>query len=175
MAKQIVVEVDTPTNGNYMFKPTGEVLRGHLDVKRDPVLLRSREVGNLPPIEGQMIVLDMTAKIGRVVDPLGTPEGRVVLAGVTQRLKNSGLDHREQSPKTDKTYHLNDEEVATWCYWMKRMVDTNLGRLVEGSFPSKLPADPQKIFYRDLVDGAGRSEVVKDYQTERPADTTTRQ
>lgn len=140
-SNEIVIAIDHPKNSDVYFFPINDSVRSKI--------LPSRSRGTPKPwmqplmlsgIPGQRIHLDVKASRGRITDELGDPKNEQV-AELLQ-------SHREGAPNKDIEFaDLSPEDVQTWLYWMRRLVndqyqDAETGKLtgttaklIQGTLP----------------------------------------
>lgn len=125
-------EYDSPTNGNYGFRPAMREIRGRFDVNRlpEPGNLRKRFPTGIP---GQRLGLD--AQGCYVREPLHEPQYATIRAEIE---KHAALD-------ADKTYL--EVDAATFNYWVREAMKSGKLRIVEGSLPEKVSGEPKKAFH----------------------------
>lgn len=138
---EIVIEAGSDTaevtGRNPMFPPAQIKLRGLIDVDqiKEPLARMSRFARHKFP--GQRLHFDPASK----------------KAWVEETLYQDG--YRPQRDAIARFYSLpertkdisGDHDVATWLFWMKRLVDSGLARLVSGEFPDPLPPNPKMEFF----------------------------
>jgi len=130
---EIGIEVGDQQNCNPDFKPMSKTLRGfwswgnvtHGTMAKNSCLPR------MPDLPGMQVFLNMQTGVGRIVDPLEYKENDAVK--LTWREYQPGL---EPVPE-EICKGLSDTAVASWAYWMVRLVKKGEAKLLDGS--AKLP------------------------------------
>lgn len=89
----------------------------------------------MPDLPGQHVSLDAARKVGRIFDPLNDPRMAEVLRKAQAVHKEAF--RTEAGAAEDKRFeHLTDDEVKTWLYYMRRIVDCGEARVVHGELPT---------------------------------------
>lgn len=165
------IEIAGKQNEQAKFSPTGDKLRGrwtasnvaHRD-KGEAMKAMSR----IEAIPGQYVELDTNKKQGRIFDPLSeTPEGKRIWKEVEDVLRRFqsvfGGRKRLETPKV--VSELSADQVKTWAFHMRTLIDTGMARYVAGS--DELP-DVQTIRHKwpgrrmtDPLATSGRFEAGK--------------
>ena len=140
---KIVIEVGDNQNSNIMFNPHRKELRGRWDRHRLPAGTTSVDKGLLAveSLPGARIEVDTETKIARIYDPLKEdPEWAAKMPGINAVLKIALDNANGFAPFETQVMELNDDGLATWVYWMKRLVQSKKAWLHEGStFPEQNP------------------------------------
>jgi len=146
---QITIEIGTHKCSDVMFPPLRKTLRGrfsrykfsgHFDANEYPLLAK------LEHIPGAHVSVDISAKRGRVFDPLSLKKNadlnREVMAAFKQL---TGADHRSFN---ETTVDLSGKDnLATWVHWMHELVTREKATLVEGTFPKTPDGRVQVDFF----------------------------
>jgi len=123
--QEFTIEICAPQNNTVYFAPTKEILRGRTDMRTLPVGTQS-SVGILqtPVCPGLHIRIDPVNMVGQVIDPLSKdPE---LMASISNAHVAAG--QKKRSPVPTITRKLDRNGVATWAYWMIRLVNDGLAR-----------------------------------------------
>ncbi len=136
---KLVIEADTPSDGNVFFPPAQERVRGRFDA--------TRRVGRNPdaaallgqwtkPVPGQRIAIDTTAGEGSIIEPLRTDEENASIVELFNK----------RSIKVPESQSFSGIHVPSWLAHMKALVQSGLARVVEGKVPDKIDGKPKKSF-----------------------------
>jgi hypothetical protein len=137
---QYAIEVAGPHNDNLIFSPLQQKLRGRWDMakvshrdKTEGMKMLALAVSVIP---GQVVALNVDKSIGRIVDPLNDKDGKAIL----DKCNGVFAQYREvfggqHDPHPDTTHNLNVDQVKTWLYAMRRLVDSGLAVPVSGGNP----------------------------------------
>ena len=140
-ATEITIEISAGKNRDVYFRPAQRTLRGTVDVGVPPGFVVPEHVtalNNVPNIPGLYVSLDIQARRARVYDPLEFDTGLAAKVNAWCRNVVGAVGNEVYSPVPEQVYDLNDGDVASWCYWMKRTVDAGQAKLVAGSgFPAE--------------------------------------
>jgi hypothetical protein len=134
---EIIIEGDTGDGRNPYFPPTGTKIRGKLvanDV-REPTVAMSRFRNCVFP--GQRLHFDQGSRKLWLEETLygdGCALERSAIAGL----------YKLAEPRTDFS---GEHDLSTVLFWMKRLVDAGLARLIHGQFPDKLPGKPRTEWF----------------------------
>jgi hypothetical protein len=136
-APDVTVEVMERTNGNVLWGPTGSVLRGHWDShnmcpgdQSEAGLLR------MPEIPGVYLTVSPRQRTVAVQDPLRLDENRQILAEASRihrDLFKREFTHVPEDVRPDQS----ESDLATWLFWMMRLVKAGMARLVAGRLPER--------------------------------------
>lgn len=148
---EIVVAIDHPSNDNVYFFPVDKELRSHIFPHRSgpgcpPAFTSFATIG----IPGQRIHLDVKAKVGRITDALADKANADLYEQFQKKSLQTGMTDVGTFP-TEEHANLTAEQVQTWLYWMRRIVDHKTkhpdghesdktligpyGRLIQGTLP----------------------------------------
>lgn len=159
---KIVVEVVTENNGQYLFGPTGQILRGRWANSSPSIRGMTSAAGmlNLPTVPGMHIEVDTQAKRLRVFDPLASdPDLLQQINDITQRgVNQTWIAHPETvMPLDDET------NMKSVLYWMHRMTAEGYGKIVSGQLTEQ---DVRKLPGRIRIDYIGSSPRTRRYEDE---------
>lgn len=145
MASEIIIELDNGKNGCVLFPPLMEIRRGRITPEgwgSNP----PEHAGELKTVPGYRFALNIAGRSCRNFDPLALEEEADTLARVNACLK---VEHGNTKPnitgspgREQRRDNLPDNVIASWHYWMKRLVEEDkFARLIQGTFmdQSKLP------------------------------------
>jgi hypothetical protein len=144
---EIAIEIDNDNCNNTRFAPLSMEVRGRWSNAR----IASHGGGNwsedenrlmnqMPEIPGQRIILDCRTGKGRIVDPLSLPANAGLLADAKRIVSN--VLHQNMEPVKEVPYdNMTATEIKTWLYWMHRMVDGKIAKLVSGKLLNVLSPD----------------------------------
>lgn len=149
MAGTIVIEIDSASNNDHQWEPTGTRLRGRFLPGRV-----NHTAGALPQelpegIPGQQVHIDPDGKFARITDPLAAPEGAPLRAKLTELIVGKGgqLSFGEAERRYDGIH------VGQWVGWAVRAVKAGLARLISGKLPDAVPDDcPRRTFATATTD-----------------------
>lgn len=136
-----------PDKGNrkVKFLPLGMYLRGRIQANRaaNPAI-REHYGELLADVPGQILCLDTEAGKGWIEEPLIEDPQFRELKGKIEARKFLIEPHGKTT--------LFAADVPTWLYWMHRLIENKSARLVEGTFPQKLPGTPRKNFLASTLE-----------------------
>lgn len=165
---EIMIELVNPKGMDLLFDPLQVRLRSRFSRQMLPPGMTAGDTGldALPDIPGMCVALNVATKTARVFDPLGVKSNEQRLAAINNVLAQNGRPAIGPAPETVK--HLStDNEVATWLYYMRRLVhEFKIALHVTGSAPlgelkDKLPGDPQVDWYSSQF---GSPKTLTQYQ-----------
>ena len=139
LATEIVIEFADPNNRQATFPPLQERMRSRWDSRALPVGTSMHEsLARMPVIPGLWIKVHTKNMTGERLDPLGFPENQALAGGVSAAYKNMFGRPAEalQPVKRD----LDQNELASWVYWMWRHVKAGQAELRRGEFPAAVNA-----------------------------------
>lgn len=121
---KVTIELGDSRNRQFLFKVTGDVLRGRwskANLRCDGEI--NEDTGKLPDvIPGLCIELDARRMTAKIFDPLALPKNAELLAVVQKKLKIA-LNHVE-GPERERNFQLrNETQVKTWLWAMRQLVD----------------------------------------------------
>lgn len=174
---EIVIEVDHPKSADVDFFPANCSVRSKIYPSR---------LGSSPPpeytqfhatgIPGQRIHLDPKARIGRIVDGLGDKENESIidrLKAARTQLKARGRHVDDMSkPVREKRYeNLSDEDIRTWMFWMRKLVDGKPNRRGENTNEPQLEGKVES--WANQLQGKlpTLEDIVKEGPVRRPVHT----
>lgn len=152
MSDLIEIEVDSPRNESLSFPPLQQEVRGRFLFHRvaEPMAMSKAEEWGTE-IPGQRIGLNVQAKEGYVKDMLHDPQ--------YQDAKRKVEAHKFKLPSPLEKYPLKtQDEIATWIYWMQRVVDAGIAKVISGRLPEKYEGTPRKNFLSTADSEAMRSK-----------------
>lgn len=145
---EIVIAIDHPKNSNVFFFPVNDLVRSHFYPSRSgagaPEVLTKYMIQGIP---GQRIHIDVKAKRARITDALGDKANERFLKTLKDECSRSAKPMHCGDPVKDAVYeNLTPEDIQTWLYWMRRMVDGGwrdpetrdvqpTAKLVQGALP----------------------------------------
>lgn len=135
MATAFELELAGPRGAAVWFPPLQRALRG--EIKVSELLDASRELDRqfAAPIPG--VVIGLTGDgIGYLRDRLAEPGNAAVKA------KIEALGHT-LGPARESVGPI---DLPTWAFWMRRLVEAKLARVVSGQLPEKIEGRPRKRF-----------------------------
>lgn len=128
-----------------------------------------RSLNVLQSIPGGCIALDYGQRRGMVFDPLEDAPGAALVESVRKALGVTNERMREIDSVFRVTFRhgvrpferrtlarMTDDDVASWHYWLKRIVREGNGRIILGSFPTTDPEGRVKVDYTNTHFGVPR-------------------
>lgn len=154
--RTIEIEIDGKNNNNVMFLPLQRVIRGRFDMDRLADRggegfgsMESKLGGRVIP--GQRLGIDLDRCEGYVHEPLRDPDHWRLREAIEKKL-NMRLE--------DPLVKSENVHVPTWLYWMKRLVDGGMAKVVKGVLPEKIDGEPKRqFFFRGKPDRADGKRV----------------
>jgi hypothetical protein len=147
---EATVEVWGDLCRNAMFPPTQERVRGRWDPhEMPPGDVSSVGLLQMPVIPGMYVRVNVREKKAAVVDPLSFPENRALLDKVSES-HHSLFQKRVTSVDPVVRENMNDDDLASWVYWMMRLVQGGSARLIKGELPAT-EDEVQKAFPRGKI------------------------
>lgn len=137
-----VVEVATPHLNSYLFPINQRLLRGRWDREKFPRgMVTSDEFNAMPnPLPGMMIEFDSTKRQARIFDVLADDSSAVkaILKKIEEVIKASGVADRAKSgpDREDVFAELEENDLKSWCYHVRRMLDNNCCQVRKGEVPT---------------------------------------
>lgn len=134
---RVVIEVATRKNDTVVFYPAQERLRGrwrnsNLGFGSQP----SEALMRMPDIPGIHVFVEVRDRRVGFRDPLAYKENARVLEEASAAHKAMDSDGRPIVPVPDVVKdEVEDTEIATWLYWMMRLVQAEYAVLIKGSLP----------------------------------------
>lgn len=143
----VEIEVNDGRNGDLLFHPTGERVRGRFDAAKVNAPELGTLVRDLPSgVPGQLIRFDPATNTGAIVDPLHDPANAATRAAIEKRLTGSSVfAGAVEFPPAVKEYA--NAHGPTWTGWMRRAVAAGLARVTKGKLPDADPPDMRRSFY----------------------------
>ena len=143
----VEIEVNDGRNGDLLFHPTGERVRGRFDASKVNASELGTLVRDLPSgVPGQLIRFDPATGTGAIVDPLHDPANAATKAAIEKRITGaSAFGGSVDFGQPVKEY--KDAHAGTWTGWMRRAVAAGLARVTKGKLPDEDPADMRRSFY----------------------------
>jgi len=137
----IELQIDTGTNGDVMFHPVGERVRGRFQVAK----VNASELGTLPRdlpdgVPGQVIAFDPATSTGYIRDPLLSPENASIKDAIVKRMGGQVEFGPAEKP-------FPNAHAGTWTGWMRQLVLAGLAKVVKGKLPDSDPEDMRRSFY----------------------------
>ncbi|MBP3957733.1 hypothetical protein J8F10_20980 [Gemmata sp. G18] len=143
----VEIEINNERNGDLLFHPTGERVRGRFDVRA----INSPEIGTLVRdlpngVPGQVIRFDPTTGTGAIVEPLHDFQYTATRAAIEKRI--GGAVDFDKPVKEFPNAH-----AGTWLGWMRRAVVAGVARVVKGKLPDSDPPDMRRgMYYTEKAD-----------------------
>lgn len=130
-----VVEIADSRNGNVLWPITQAVLRGKWARANIPAQSYPERLQEMPDLPGMHIAIDTNRRKGSVFDLLSRSTHKDLLKKANrQHLAIWGV---ECEPERDITLAtMTDNQMKSWLYWIRRMLDAKQCVCVEGTVPS---------------------------------------
>lgn len=145
------VEVVGEMNHQLLFGPTQQRLRGKWDTHNIRTGEQTPQLAAMPTVPGMTITVWPLARRAETADPLLDPVNKELLARISaayQQLPNVGRPCCGVPTKCKEA--MNDDELATWLYWMRQAVNAGYAAVVRGELPAA-EADLKKLFPKGKV------------------------
>jgi len=139
---EIGVEIGDDFNSNPDFKPLSITLRGRWSANHVPrgTTAKHSPLLKLPDLPGMHLFLNVDERTARVVDPLQYEENASIKLAWREYQANL-----EPLPE-QVIEELDDQQVASWVYWIGRLIEKGEATLLDGSAAlpdiDDLPGDP---------------------------------
>ena len=163
---RFAIEISNHRNQQVIWYPDGKVMRGRWENSNIPAgnsvdpALRS-----MPEIPGIVIMLDTSKRALRRYDPLRLPKHKELMEKIrtvySQMFDAIDLGAKV-APDNDifiKVDDATDDELRTWIYWARRVLDADNCRVIDGEVPamadilnnSKFPGGVAKNNYEQSI------------------------
>lgn len=134
----VVLDVRCRRNRNPFFWPLQKTLQTELrasEISSDKVPGLINQVGGVLP--GERMEVDFQNRTCRVYHLLETPEYKDLKrrAAALLRTEQGGFQQGTHFGE-EYTVPFREEDVATWLYWIRRLVDSQKLHIVSGHLPS---------------------------------------
>jgi len=139
---EIGVEIGDNENSNPDFKPLSVTLRGRWSANNVPrgTTARHSPLLRLPDLPGMYLFLNVEARTARVVDPLQYEDNASIK--LAWREYQDGLEPLPEQ----KIEKMTDGDVASWVYWIGRLIEKGEATKLDGSAElpdiDDIPGDP---------------------------------
>ncbi len=156
----VTVEVVAESNRNVMFHPLAKVIRGRWD-HHDLAAGDQSERGlrEMPVIPGLEITVSHEDRHLRVEDPLARPENIPLLQRVNAVWQHISRGNQQITfAPMDVRQDPTDDEIATWYYWVMRLVQGKQARVIRGARVPENEAEIRKAL--------PKAEIKKKFYTE---------
>jgi len=171
--RELVIELGTEQNQDVMFNPLRKRFRGRYDRH----LLPPGSIGGensmamrIDQVPGIYVTIDLGRKRARIVDPLSLPENKALMAHINKCIGGIGTKY---DPVAEEVHeNMSDKQIATWIYWMARLVKKKYASVVSGSFPDRLPSRGVKVDFFNTSQAPRVNRYLEQFQEQREtADT----
>jgi len=153
----IEIEVDNGLNGDLLFHPVGERVRGLFLATN----VRSEDIGKLvrevPRVPGQIIAFDEKTSTGFIHEPLQDP-GNAAIREQIQKRTESRLGGKVEFP-VSKEYP--NAHAPTWLGHMRRCVHAGLAKVIKGDLPKEDPSDMKVGFYSPIRQADPKDAIIE--------------
>ena len=165
---EIVIAVDKPRNGNVYFYPTNCAIEGTFKPWRTPGAKFKPPILALGEIPGERVHLDVKGKTGRISHALRDPDNAKTLEKVRRAARTCQPPVIcGEAPKEDRWFrNLTEEQVNTWLYWMRRLVDEGKATILQGQLPGLDELKTRKDILRPSYDSRARGGRYYEFDTE---------
>lgn len=128
---EVEIEFGDKNNGQAMFPPLQERMRGRWDPHNLPLgMSMSAELRVVPTIPGVRVRVNTRKMTGELIEPLSFKENEGLANEVKKRTKAmSGVAH---GPREEYKRDLDEVEMKSWLYWMWRHVKCGQAFLTGG-------------------------------------------
>jgi hypothetical protein len=131
----VVIEFGDSRNRQISFAPTAGVYRGTWSKGNLVPDEMTELIQKIPDFPGVRAAIDPARRSGMVFDPMALPENKELLGQVQRRIKE--VFGADQGPERELVVSdLDDTDVKTWLYWMRRLADNKQARVVSGVLPT---------------------------------------
>jgi len=162
---QIIIEMTAPRSRRPVFKPNqSKPLRSRWNASSmlgqgTPAPALVELMASAPEIPGMVIAIDTQKREGRIFDPLAeTPDGKAIwqrmkpVLDANQEVFGSNM----QPQRTVVREGMEPDDMKTWLWEMRKLVDSGAATVVSGQLPEKdqirkLPGKRQAVFADPLV------------------------
>jgi len=135
---EIIIEIATPKNQNYMFGPLGHVrIRGRWDFNKVAGRFSHESMKAINKITsiipGECLAVDIEAKRCRLFDPLReTEKGQALWAKIAPIIDEYHSHFQCGSGLREPIVRDNcdADTIKTWLYYMRRAVDANYAKVL---------------------------------------------
>lgn len=138
----VEIEIDTPTNSNLRWEPTGETIRGAFRPARCRIAGAGELAMKLPDgLPGQRVRIDPDKGTAAVFEPLSTPEHagtRDTLARLVTADESATGERLTFAPAVREYASVHG---PSWVGWAVRAVRSGMARVVSGKLPDTPPKD----------------------------------
>ena len=132
---EVTIEFGDIRNRNKMFPPTRERYRGHWLRQYMTSDEMTEALANMPDLPGMRLLFNPSEGRAVAFDPLLLPENENILRTAERVHKEVfHVDATAQKPVEYKD--LDETDIKSWLYWMRRMVDNKDARIVTGTLPT---------------------------------------
>lgn len=130
------IEMQTEKNGNVLFNPTQEVLRGRWSPASKSLrgFTSAAGMNQMPELPGMIVGIDPDTQEMVIRDPLADPENDDLVDEANRVLSN--VFSIESKAGKMRRRVLDEDDYKTLLYWMARTVESNQARVVTGRLPS---------------------------------------
>jgi hypothetical protein len=119
------------------FRPLQRKVRGCWDWMRvNEPMSKVRGAVEPNPIPGQRLSFDFDNGVGAILEPLHSPEHRVIRERIEARGQTLAPEREE----------FSGQDGCTWAFWLLSAVKAGLVRIVSGKIPENLPGKPRVNF-----------------------------
>lgn len=132
---EVVIECCTPKNQDVMFQPTSETYRGNWSNAKIPGTEMRPAIRQMPEIPGIHIAVDKENRTCRTYDPLD--KDKDVWERINGILEENPHQFSKMKPWPEVLHEdCDDNQVKTWLWWMRRLVDSGKARVRTGELPT---------------------------------------
>ena len=122
----VKIEISDKCNRNVMFHPLQQKLRGRWDAQNVSYKRAHQALAQLPTvIPGIQVIIDTNRKTRGYMDPLSNSEHAETVEKIKMaREQVSGISPGHNPWPAVKFENSTHNELKTWMYWMRRLVDS---------------------------------------------------
>lgn len=148
---EIAIEIASRRNSQTTFGPTMSKLRGRFSIYNLPrgSTSANTDLMQMPEIPGQQVWINPATRTGRIVDPLNREEHKNKIEEMN-RVISTFKGEEPRKAVDDRSFpNLTDDQIRTWLYWMRRLVDEKKAVVAAGNLPqlTEIRGKVQKDFW----------------------------
>ncbi len=131
---EFTVEVADDNNKQWLCPILNEVLRGRWLRSNCPDQQFTGNLRHMPDTPGIRITVNVVKRAVRVWDPLGDPQNAEIWAKAKAAYK-AHFNEEAGVCREIVRHTLNDTDLKTWLYWVRRGIESKSLIVVSGSVP----------------------------------------
>lgn len=131
---KFAVEFATDHNNQTLCPISMRTYRGRFEMQNVKGRMPDDRFVNMPDIPGEVILVDGTARVVEVRDPLSDPDARETLKEA--RAVHRAMNWKEPDPnETKRIDPANDDDLKRHVYWCRRWLDAKQIVVLHGKIP----------------------------------------